>query len=186
MKRDDLRLELRSAAFAVRQPHIDRLKALGVPLAALADYPVHPFGVARVEPVGTGIYQPGEHGAPHYVLPVLLDGELADLVAFQPSDPGNWLLRTGAGWCLGLNEPVGLLTWRDSINLWSTPLDWLRAGSGDLCVLDWDASEAIRTLDVLPHLVCDNRATAERLRRALMPPIHMPKISIREGLARAA
>lgn len=182
----DLSSELFAAAGRVKQPALDRLKALGVGISALADCPVCPFGVTNAEALGDGLYQPCDGGPPHLILPVLEDGALVDLCAFRADDPGGWLLRTGNGWCLGLNEPVGLLTWRDSVSLFGTPLDWLRADMKGLCILDWSATEAIRTLDVLPHIICDTDATAANLHRALTRPVRLPRISTMKGIALAA
>jgi hypothetical protein len=182
----DLLYELRSAAGRVRQPHLDRLKALGVPMRALAHCPTYGFGVVNAEDVGQGLYQPCDHGDTHLVLPVLFEGCLVDLVAFRAADPGGWLLRTGHGWCLGLNEPVGLLTWRDSISLRATPIDWMRADQDGLCILDWSAVEQIHGLDVLPHIACDDHATADNLRRALTRPVRLPTISVMGGTSLAA
>jgi hypothetical protein len=178
--------ELRRAAEAVTQSTIDRLRALGVRVEWLADYPTYPFGVLRAEAVGDGLFQASNDGSPHLILPVLEDGELVDLIAFRAADPGGWLLRSGEGWCLGLADGLSSLVWRDAVNLHATPLDWLRAEGDGLCILDWSAALDIRQLDVLPHIICADQTTADNLRRAMTRPVRLPRISVMGALANAA
>jgi hypothetical protein len=194
----DLLAELRSAAMAVRQPHLDRLRGIGVPIGYFAEwamaYGVHPFGVANVEPIGSGHYQPGE-GRLHIILPVIEDGVLVDLVAFRPDTAADWLLRTGNSTALGLEEGTERWTWyqpaydrrhrekRHQVgqpaHLFSDPLDWMRGGGEGLCVVDWESPEIYR-LDVLPELVCSTPTVAALLTRALSRPARLPKLSLME------
>lgn len=173
--------ELRHAAEDVRQPHLDRLRGLGVSIGWMADAETYPFGVAHCEPSGPGLYQPNPGAAPlHMILPVIEDAALVDLIAFRSSDPGNWMLRTGIGWALGLARGVGHWMWSERVHLFDTPLDWLRGRGDGICVLDWDAPE-VRDLDVLPEVVCSSPAVAKAFERALTRPVHCPKISIMEA-----
>lgn len=180
MSGPDLSAELRAAAFAVKQPHLDRLRSLDVPWSVIGELgrDHFGFGVARVCDAGDGLFHPGE-GDLHLVLPVYEDGELVDLVAIRSSDPLNWLLRTGHGWVLGLEWGLGRHTWGDPVPLAVSPLDWLRQGAEGLCILDWDAPE-LRYLTDLPHLVCSSDALAKRLCAALATPVRFPTISVGE------
>jgi hypothetical protein len=194
----DLLAELRTASRAVRQPHLDRLKGLGVSVAWAAqqshDSGLPPFGVTAAEDAGDGLYQPSE-GALHMVLPVVDDGALVDLVAFRSNDPGNWLLRTGHGWAMGMEQGMSRWLWSAPADpsarppryqlgqpptLFSDPLDWLRGGGEGICVLDWGAPE-VRYLDVLPELVCSTPAVRALLIQALSRPARLPKLSILEA-----
>lgn len=178
----DLLSELRAATFSVRQPHLDRLKCLGVSIAWMADWAhdnlIHPFGVVTAEDAGDGLYQPGE-GALHVILPVVEDGELVDLVAFRSTDSGSWMLRTGNGWALGLEKGLSAHMWGQTVHLFSDPLDWLRGRGEGVCVLDWDAAE-VHNLDVLQELVCSSPAVAALLTRALSRPARLPKLKLME------
>lgn len=191
----DLLSELRHAADGVRQPHLDRLKALGVSLGWLADCDVYPFGISRCEPAGEGLYQMGD-GALHLIIPVLEDGVLVDLCAVRSDDPSNWLLRTGNGWALGVEKGIGPYVWyapasvdgagnvRHQVgkptHIFSDPLDWLQGRGEGICILDWSAAE-VRYLDVLSEVVCSDHGTAVLLERALTRPTRLPKISIMEA-----
>lgn len=181
----DLRSEMEAATDAVRQIHLDRLQALGVSPTTIADlgrdFPS--FGVVRAEPVGGGLFQPGE-GDAHIVLPVVEDGDLVDLVAFRSTTPDEWTLRTGNGWGLGLGRGVGWHTWAPSVHLSANPLAWLRDGAQGLCVLDWRSPDLIR-LDVLQSVTVADADTAVLLREALSRPVRLPHIEIMEALRAA-
>lgn len=176
----DLQSEMEAATSSVRQVHLDRLRALGVSTATIADLGRdHPsFGVVKAEPVDGGLFQPGE-GDLHVVLPVLEDGALVDLVAFRSTSPDDWTLRTGNGWALGLNNGVGWHTWAESVHVSATPLDWLRNGAAGLCVLDWRSPE-LPALDVLQSVTVPDHATATLLRDALTRPVRLPHIEVKE------
>lgn len=181
----DLLTELRQAAADVRQVHLDRLNVLGVSIGFLADVEPHPFGVQHCEDLGRGLFQPSPGAAPlHVIVPVLEDGELVDLCAFRTTNPGNWMLRAGNGWALGLARGLRHWTWREQVHLFDSPIDWLRGRGEGVCILDWDAPE-VRDLDVLSEIVCSSPAVARELRRVITRPTRCPKISVMEA-ARAA
>ena len=198
----NLHHELEVATTAVRQRHLDQLRALGVPMSFLADVGQEhaPFGMAKAEPVGAGLYQPGE-GTPHLILPVVEDGVLVDLCAVRTSDPSNWMLRTGNGWSLGLEQGLNRWTWyapasvdsagkvRHQVgkpaHVFSKPIDWLQGGGEGLCVLDWSAAE-VRYLDVLPEVTCSDSETALLLEQALRRPVRLPNIKVMEVAQHAA
>ena len=184
----DLLAELNSAARGVRQPHLDRLRALGVSIRWLAQtgMQIAPFGVAQSEVSKAGLYQVSpDAGLLNVIIPVVEDGALVDLCAFRTDDPGNWALRTGNGWALGLGQGMGEYMWGLPVHLYSDPLDWLRGSGEGICVLDW-ASPEIHRLDVLENVVCSDQATAALLQRALTRPVRVPNISVLEVAARDA
>lgn len=186
MKASSLREEAEAATFRVRQPHIDRLLALGVPGRGIAELGARqiPFGVGHVERIERGLYQPGD-GSLHVISPVYADGELIDLIAWRSEQPMNWAWRTGLGWALGADE-----TSRDywpgdpPLQLHATPLDWLRAGGTGMCVLDWEADE-LEELRGISAIEADEMV-AVRLHRALSKPRRLPTIIKRKAVRYAA
>src|SRR5688572_15498032 len=98
MRGADIRAEAEAAIARVRQPHIDRLLALGVPREALATLGARqiPFGVCKVERIERGLYQPGD-GPLHVLSPVYAAGDVIDIVAWRSDQPMNWAWRTGLG-----------------------------------------------------------------------------------------
>lgn len=181
----DLYSEMKTAAFAVRQAHLDRLRALGVTKGTIADAGAEffPFGVTEAEPSRGGTYQPGQ-GLAHIVLPVLERGELVDLCAFRSTAPDEWSLRVGNGWALGLNNCVASHSWEPSVHLSSNPLEWLRRDRAGICILDWRSPELMQ-LDALDFVTVSDPATARLLAEALSRPVRLPNIQIMEA-ARAA
>src|SRR3546814_17301440 len=105
MNAADIREEAEAATLRGRQPHLDRLLALGVPGRAIAELGSRqiPFGVGHVERIERGLYQPGE-GTLHVLSHVYADGEVIDLVAWRSAAPANRAWRTGLGWTLGHDE----------------------------------------------------------------------------------
>ncbi|MDB5693087.1 MAG: hypothetical protein JWO81_2150 [Alphaproteobacteria bacterium] len=172
----DLEQEMAVACAAVRQIHLDGLRALGVSINTIADMGLEyfPFGVTAAEPVGAGFYQPGE-GEPHLVLPVLENRYPVDLCAFQGAQPDTWHLRVGVGWCLGYDA----LYAATPIHLFDHPLNWLRGAGDGICVLDW-ASPEIRLLGDISEVTCSDARTVKLLHGALSRPARAPKISVAE------
>lgn len=183
----DLYPELKRATFAVRQPHIDRLKARGADMLAIAEMGrhFHPFGVERVIDAGGGCYIPSDEGEPWVILPVYDDWELVDLVAFPTSAPDNWLLRLGVGWLLGLNDGRPSLENQETVRLHRSPLDWLRAGGDGISILDWSAPELF-TLNDLAGIVVDDPGVKRQLVAALTRPVRLPNITISQEVKLAA
>lgn len=173
--------EMRAACFAVTHAHLRRLVALGVGYPTLAELGRHHygFGVVTASEDGRGLYVPDPDGELHLVLPVYEDGGLVDLVAFRSATPDKWLLRTGLGWALGLEWDLSGHDWAEPVRLDATPLDWLRAGAGGLCVLDWEAPE-LCDLANLSAVHCPDATIAGLLRNALTKPPRLPDISVGE------
>lgn len=177
----DLYGEMKAATFAVRQPHMDRLRALGVSTDFIADLGARffPFGICAAEVQGDGTYQPGE-GNPHVIMPVLEDGELVDLIAWRTSTPGDWHLRTGNGWALGAEWVAS----HEDIDVFGSPLGWMIGRGEGICPLDWSAPELDRFRSV-ETLRAEDAETAQLLAAVLRKPVRIPTIRIRE-IAHAA
>jgi hypothetical protein len=185
MRSRDLEAELFSGADRVRQPHLDRLGALGVTPAAVAalnrDWPA--FGVVEAE-VGTdGLFTPGG-GLVHIVMPVVDGGALIDLVAWRSDNPLRWWLRTGLGWLLNADPCLASRWDAQHLTLHSSPLDWLRAcdqGAWEAggVVLDFDAPDlaALRNYDTI---VCSDERVTALLKRTLAKPSRLPAILTKE------
>jgi hypothetical protein len=178
----DLEAEFAAAQRALKNEHLRVLERLGVSRKTLAEFNRYcGFGVVRAaeHPSEPGLYILDAEGAPHLVLPVWEDGALVDLVGFRPGSANRWLLRTGLGWCLGVERGLERHTWGDRVSLAVSPLDWLRGNTEGLCILDWDAPE-VHYLKGVPHLICSNEHQAAMLRSALTRPVYLPTISIKE------
>jgi hypothetical protein len=99
-----------------------------------------------------------------------LDGTLVDIVTVVADVADSTLLTTGMGIMLG--EPPFL----DEIDLYPTPLDWLRAGADGICVINWD--EARRYICGKPplRLICRNREHAAEAKAKLW--LDMPRLLV--------
>jgi hypothetical protein len=181
----DLEAELDAATANVRQPYLDRLRALGVAPAAVANIgAVHPaFGVVEAIGEPTGLYQPGD-GELHVINPVFEGGALIDLVAWRSDHPARWYLRTGLGWMLNADACLNGGWDGHLLDLRSSPLDWLRGavnGPGDAggVILDWDAPE-LGSLRCFERIHCSDQWLLATLRCALSKPSRMPSFSLME------
>ena len=179
MKRADLQAELYSAASGVRQAHLDRVQALGVSTATIANLcgRFGAFGVTTVSDTWAGLYQPGP-GPLHIVQPVVMGGELVDLVAWHSLRPDRWHLRSGLGWLLGAADAFDDSFAIPSASLHETPLDWLRGGGAGSVVLDWQAPE-LRDLLAMESIECASPALAAMVRDALSRPSRLPAIRVK-------
>lgn len=181
-----LEAELRSAAIAVTHARLRQMVALGVSWSTIGELGRHHdgFGIVAVRDARDGLYEPDPDGHPHLVLPVYEDGELVDLVAFRSELPDKWMLRTGLGWALGVEDGLPRLYERsfwhtEPLSLSATPLDWLRGGAKGLCVLDWEAPELAELSD-FTAVQCPDATIAAVLRKALTKPPRLPNISVGE------
>ncbi|MCB4861126.1 hypothetical protein K7W03_16160 [Sphingobium sp. PNB] len=184
MKSTDLEAEMAAAANSVRQAHIDRMIALGVPGASIAALgamqPAFGISPAAVEP--SYFYQPVD-GPTHVVMPVMDQGEMIDLIAWRSSNPARWFWRTGLGWALGTDWL--LPRWDNGpVKLYATPLEWLAGAGEGICVLDWSAPE-IRDLAALEAIEADE-LIGRRLISVLSKPARMPRVTYRKAVQRAA
>lgn len=176
-----------AACANVRQPHINRILALGVPpneLALLGERQL-PFGVLTIDTDDAGRWWPDPAGWDAIVMPVIERGAIVDVIAFHSTRPARWWWREGCGSLLGadvLNDvwPIGPL------HVVSTPIGWLAAGGNAVCILDWDCPDCeLSPMRDREEIVCDNQMLAARLRRRLAQPRKVPLISYPKEAARA-
>jgi hypothetical protein len=179
----DLRSELAAAESAVRQQHLDHIRALGVAPATVAelgrDFPS--FGVATIE-MRRDTYAPGP-GPAAFVHPVVADGAIVDLLAWRSLQPERWWLRLGVAWALGIDN----LTRHDlaePLRIADTPLNWLRGGARGICIVDYDSPE-IRSLQSVDAIEVDNGKFGELLLREISRPARVPRVVV-ERCARAS
>jgi hypothetical protein len=104
-----LSAEMTRAALAVRQPHLDRLRKLGIDLSALRELAAfqQTIGFERVETHSDGTYNPSSDGWPACLVAVIDpfgewgDTAVYDIVAFASADPARWWWRVGNAFALG-------------------------------------------------------------------------------------
>ncbi|OYW21980.1 hypothetical protein [Sphingomonas sp.] len=182
MKGSDLEAEMFGAADSVKQPHLDRIRALGVTPATIAwlgSWSV-PFGVVSATTEASGIYQPGD-GPAHILQPVFDNGNLIDLVIWHSMRPERWWTRTGVAWALNVDDIAAIDRWGgDALHLHASPLDWLKNGATGAVVLDWSAPE-VATLRQHDRIECSTPALAATLTHALQTSVHMPAIETKEN-----
>ena len=181
----DLHGELIAAAKSVRQPHLDRLRSLGISPAVMAGIGRFqiPFGVTEAERLTDGYYRPGD-GPCHVISPVYVNGQLIDLIAWQTGDPTSLASRTGLSWALGEDCLTMRSAWERPVAIHATPLAWWIAACDGLCILDWAAPE-IRELGLVEVIEAE-QTIAARLHRILSTPNRLPKFIVNQGIRHAA
>ena len=142
-------------------------------------------GVASIRPHGDGTYELAEIGIGALIfavrdLPASLGGSLLDLVAYLPKT-GEVYRRLGASDLLGAWHAAPPA--EDSVRVFSSPVEWARAGAVGVVVLAWD-----RVPLAIGHArrlvaVADDPAVAvalgRRLRDALVPSApRLPRILV--------
>jgi hypothetical protein len=180
----DLAEEMWRAVGNVRQPHLDRLSALGCDLSAICALGQHqpPFGVERVCWASGGLYEPSEHGIAAVVQPVIAWDddfpECIDLIAWQTSAPRRWAWRTGTGWALG----EWLLDGDEPVPVVETPLEWLASAGTAFCILDWDAPAACWSrLRSGPPLSFASDLLRTKVRNALVRTVPLPTMEVQRA-----
>jgi hypothetical protein len=182
----DLINEAFDAAIAMKPPHFARLAALGVTRETIATCmdataPFIPVGVMRIETDERGGFQPFDGGPLAVVQPVVVEGEIIDLVAWHSDDPLRWWTRRGVAWALGEDAINSAhLGWQPediSVRVEPSPLDWLRGGGSGVCVLDWASAER-HQLRGLHSLRVSSSDFAAMLQRSLSEPPRLPAIVI--------
>ncbi|MCT2559243.1 hypothetical protein N0B51_09625 [Tsuneonella sp. YG55] len=184
MKGRDLLAEMEAAASRVRLPHLERLRALGVPYESLGALgrDEHTFGAGRAVLGSDGLFQPDEHGEPVVIQAVNDDlvrkhGEvgLIDLIAWRTDEPARWWWRTGSAWALGFE----LLDGDEPVVVVATPCDWLAAAGRACCILDWsERSPAWPAMRAGPPLSFTNDTLRQRVRNALVATAPLPSMEI--------
>ncbi len=190
----NLQAEWLSAARRVETRHIDWLEAQGVDRRSL--YLGTPyglpcgaamFGVADIEPMSDGLYQPLVGGQRAIVMRTGIvgqhyDTEPTDLVAFLPDNPAKWWRRLGYDALIDERAAFDASWGEEPITVHSTPLDWLRAGCTGCVVLDPSQLHAT-FLTATPEIIADMPVNeARQLQKCLQQPPHrVPKVSMPES-----
>jgi len=175
----DLRAETERFARGVIQ-HADRLNAHGISAATIAQLGSYaPLGVGMINPLPEHLFEPSDEGTVHVILPVWEGHGIIDLIAFNPQRPGRWLWRIGQGWCLSPEQICRPTFDMAPLQVWDTPLSWLRNNCQGICVLDYDSAQ-IEQLR-LSHAIETDTLTARLIRLHLNRPRPLPEIITRRG-----
>lgn len=160
--------------------YLAKLQALGIPGSTIATLGAStPIGVGRIATLPDLQFEPSEEGKSHIILPVWEGQGVIDLVAFNPADPNRWYRRTGLAPLLNADE-ISQPRWDSGvIDVWATPLDWLRAGGSGVVILDYDDREIVRQLAQCETIITDNM-TARLIRLEFSRPRPVPRIINRE------
>lgn len=168
----------------VRQRDFDILEAAGVPGAFLWHGPSR-FGVAIVAPDAGGTYQLSEGGGELAIVvparPLAFDDhDVGDLVAFYLSRPSRWWTRLGAVPLLSPDAILRAEVTRTPLRVFSTPLDWLRAGGDGIVILDWQVNLRFH-LGGVGRVNADTRRLGDAIDRRLREPTPRPEIYVRRA-----
>jgi hypothetical protein len=176
MRSADLVREWLAASPVHEQRHLDILAGQGISGGRL----VRKLRVGTVLPCtgdGCGLFQPDEGGREVFLAEVQIGfaGHTADLVAWAPSKPERWRLRTGTATLLGA-EAVAIESLDDGpLHLDPHPAAWIAAGAdryARACILDWSPPQVRLALAPARHrrIVCANLRLGQRLASAVKPP----------------
>lgn len=172
--------DLKAALANTRQPHIDRLRSLGVSPAALATLGTRqlPFGAMTIDTDDAGRWWPDAEGFAAMVVPVRERGDDIDVIAFRTAAPARWWWRIGCASMLGADLLDRTFLPGDRLHVVSTPIGWIAAAGEAVCVLDWDCPDyELSPLRDRDELVCDSPMLAARLRKRLTQPRRVPSIT---------
>lgn len=174
MKHEDLLAEAHAYEKGMLS-QIEKLERLGVLTGlALIGQNQPAVGLARIERLRGGLWQPSPGGELAMVVPVcrpkviepfenvLVETiECIDIVAFTSRAPQLWCWRTGLGWALGEHL---IEEGDEALRLVSTPLSWLRSGGEAACILDWsETSPAWRHLQQAASIRAEDPQLLHRL-----------------------
>ncbi|MCH4554852.1 hypothetical protein [Mesorhizobium jarvisii] len=158
------------------QQHIDWLIKSGVPVRAM----YHPRCVllAQGERAKNGTFQALENGVFWFVFE-----ESEDVVFWQPRI-GQLATHEGRAFALGedaINNPA-TYSYDGHLNIFSDPLDWLRAKRDGIVVLDW--TRAFDRLRDCPRISVDEKALT--LYKRHMHPPQLPDLYVQTDWRAAA
>lgn len=181
-----LRQEMSSATGRITFQQAEKLRAFGLPMPSLIGQSL--IGTVHAEVDSRDFWTPIETGKPMVVTPLEERGEMLDLIAFDPSVPDVWYLRTGAGWALGCDAVADASEGWDAdqhLTLHATPLDYLRAGCTGACVTQW-TSESRAGIRQVHWVDVASPKFARALRLELTRPPRIPEIEVKGMHSRAA
>lgn len=192
MKTRDLCAEMRHASAAMTRPDVAELAQYGVAPTAIEIFQM--VGLSRIRWVaGTDLYEPDPSGVLAFITPVLVEhpispesrrpgtyvriGNIIDLVAWDPETPREWALRTGQADWLGCVPPQYVDPGR--VRVWRSILNWFRANSAGLVVLNREPGVAYSLLmQFHGGIDAEDDDHAAELDRILKRPWPLPRISI--------
>lgn len=177
----DLYSEMDRACTSVGQRHIDAMIALGITSNAIAQLGRRqpPFGVGQISEIGGGHFEFFPGGQSRVIMPVMEDGEIIDLIAWQTCTPGKWLWRKGLGNYLG-GDLIARSQWTDhhALILVATPLDWLCAAGEAVCILNLKAPSAeLERIRFVDEIVVTDAALGRQIAKVMAAPRPIPRIT---------
>lgn len=107
------------------------------------------FGIARIE-TNKNTFDITNTGEPALIIPVYTahlpeaESTLIDLIALPSKEPEKFYQRRNDAVFLGEDELQKAQFWHQPVDLYKTPLTWLKNGAKGSCVLNW--AEACHTL----------------------------------------
>ena len=171
----------------LRQSEIDQFLSHDVPVLSLQSADLLPVVADQVVFIDRSQFEFARYvdgpSEPAFILPAIDFGEVIDLVAWQPR--GDRIAT-----CLGRAFSLGQeqLWWptldRQPLDVWRTPLDWLRHDRRGIVILR--AEQAHFYLDHLPGLTAENLHHAEELERLAWSPRRSIPIFLRQQMRDAA
>lgn len=159
------------------------LVAAGADARCILGAPI--YGAIGYSPIRTSgdLYEPADHGQGAVLVGVRDDddGELIDIVAFDPERPAKFWRRTGAAVFLGWRAVEIADHYLEPLTLHPTPLHWLRHGCEGAVFLDlgrrlsfWTAGiSEIRTLSPDFGRAIERRLADES--RTAVPRVMVPR-----------
>ncbi|MER9167694.1 hypothetical protein NKI12_09970 [Mesorhizobium australicum] len=158
------------------QAHIDWLLKNDVPVKAM--YDPQCILLAQGERATDGTFEPVENGVYWFVFE-----EAEDVIFWQPR---TGQLATDLRRSFALGEDAiynpGTFSFDGHLNIFSDPLDWLRAKRDGCVVLDW--TRAFDRLRDCPRISADEKVLF--LYKRHMRPPHWPELYVRTGWRAAA
>lgn len=139
-------------------------------------------GLVQIEHPDIGrFYEPRPGGEYAIIVPVMDGEELVDLLAFDPRKPDRWWVRLDACCFLGGDN---IFCQSAPIEIWRTPLRWLKATCEGVVVLDWGAASP--TLRPLEEAHAEDTDHGQDIRRRLQQPLPIPEIRVPECTVKRA
>jgi hypothetical protein len=183
---------MRQAVAAMERRDIEQLVSLGIPEILIRHFEM--VGIARVREDRSGkLFDFDRLGNWQWITPVCaqycespesthpdtfpLIGNLVDLVAWNERAPERFRLRAGAASWLGAIWPQVMDP--EPVQVWRSPLSWLRGNCVGLALLTDERAEVWRLLAHTSAVVAEDLEHARRIRDILEHPLPAPPVSPR-------